>query len=787
MILYRKHYFYFILFIALYFVITTSVNAQGLQKVKIIGVAVKGNSSISENSIKVQSGLIEGKEISYDNVSDAVNNLWKLKIFSDIQIYLDKATDLGLFLIIDVKEYPRLGKVELRGNKKVSDTKINDEIYLLSGKVLSPHLISECKRKIKNLYKEDGFLLAEVSEELVDGEKENTQNLILNIKDNKRVRINDISFEGNEHFTDARLRRVFKKTKKRFLLLFRLGKYEENEFEEDKKLLKAFYRTEGYRDFTILSDTISYSEDKKRMQIKFTIQEGEKYKYRNITFSGNTLYTNEQISILFGLKPGDDYNQKEFDKGVYERINAAYMDRGYLFFQCNPLEVPVGKNEVDLELQITENYEVSVHQIHIVGNDKTHENVIRREMKIYPGNIFSREKLMRSQRELFVLNYFANVEPDVLPVSDKEVDLEFKVEEKSADRANLSVSISQLHGLIGGGGVEFNNFRGKGQQLKISYQQGANYSIYGSGSTPYKSMSFGFTDPWLFDTPNLVGASVFFSERGGSMYRYTPYDLNMYGASLRWGRRLRWPDNYFQASWSVNYARKKYENMDESYKLIYSRERTTGVSITQVIARNSIDKPEFPSRGSKLNWTTTFSGRVLGGTESYQKHRFTLDYYIPSFWKFVLYNHMEFGILSKIGKNGYIPIEERFIMGGAGMIYGTALRGYEDNSVGTRMGYFYGGQTLFKYTMEYRFSISENPTIYAHTFVEAGNTWTDLKSTDPFNLKRAAGFGVRLFMPQIGMIGVDFGYGFDDNQDIGAEGYGKPEGWKTHFIFGMPF
>ncbi len=767
------------------------------QRLKILGVAVQGNKSISENSIKVQSGIIEGKEIIYDDIPDAIKRLWKLKIFSDINIYMDKATDAGLFLIIKVEEYPRLDKFEIKGNKKIRKSKFDEELNIISGKVLSPAFIKESIRKIRKLYEDEGYLLVEIKEELSPGSSENRQNLTFHIKEGKKVRIGAIEFTNNKHFSNLKLRRTLKETKQRNMFLLKIGEFDKEKYEEDQQKLVDFYNKEGYRDFEIVSDTIKYSEDKKRMFLTLNLYEGPRYKYRNISFSGNNLFTSAQLHTVLGLKSGDYYNKEELQMAVYDRVNGLYMDRGYLFFTINPQETPVGEDEIDLHMSITENHQVSVARINIVGNDRTHENVIRRELKVLPGDIFSREALIRSQREIFILNYFSDVVPDVVPVDEDEIDVEISVTEKSSDRANLSFSISQTYGLIGGGGVEFNNFRGRGQQLRVSYQQGTNYSIYGTKANAYKSASISFTDPWIFDSPNLVGASIFYTERGySSSYYYYPYDLTQRGGSVRWGRRFKWPDNYFRGTWVFSASKKEYHNLDEDYKnlVLRGQDRTTNVSITQMISRDSRDAPEFPTKGSVFNWTSTLAGWFLGGTEHFHKHLLDIDFYTPTIWKLVLMSHFEFGIIKRIKDDSIIPPDERFIMGGAGMVYGTPLRGYEDNAISPRpisatgsTYSYWGGETMLKYTLEYRVPISENPTIYGLVFAEAGNTWMDLKTTDPFNLKRSAGFGIRFNMPALGMLGVDLGYGFDDIDPEGYTGYGKPEGWKTHFIFGMPF
>ncbi|PIS27726.1 MAG: outer membrane protein assembly factor BamA [Candidatus Marinimicrobia bacterium CG08_land_8_20_14_0_20_45_22] len=768
--------------------------AQTENRIKVYGVAIQGVKTISENSVKVQSGIIEGKEIFFDDIPNAITRLWKLNLFSDIQIYLDKATEEGVFLIIKVEEYPRLGKFEIKGNKKIKKSKIEEELNMMSGKVLSPHLITDSIRKIKKLYEKEGYLLVDVKQKINDGENENTRNLTFEINEGKKVRIKDIVFDGNKWFSDRRLRRVLKDTKPRNLFLFRVGEFDEEKYTDDKEKLIEFYRNNGYRDIEIEYDTITYSENKKHIFFEIGIEEGERYKYRNITFNGNVLYSSDDLKTILNIKAGDWYDAEKLQKGIYERVNAVYMDQGYLFFQISPLEIPVSKNEIDLNCEITENHQVVVNQINIIGNSKTHENVIRRELKMFPGDIFSREALMRSQREIFILNYFANVTPDVLPIDDKKVDVEITVEEKSSGRANLSFSISQMYGLIGGGGVEFNNFRGRGQQVSVSYQRGAGYTLTGAATNPYKSFSISYSDPWIFDTPNLVGASFIYSERGQNGYYYYPFDLSQIGGSIRWSRRFRFPDNYFRGTWMLGVATKSYKNCDPDYleSVLLGHDKTKGVTLTQIISRDSRNAPEFPTQGSVFEWSSMLSGGFLGGTEHFHKHNFTLEYYLPTFWKFVLFNHVEFGVIKKLKSNSLIPPDERFIMGGSGMIYGVALRGYDDNQVGPTNVYSgtslpYGGESLLKYTLEYRFPVSNNPTIYGLLFAEAGNTWKTLKSTDPFDVKRSAGIGVRFFMPMMGMLGVDFGYGFDDIDPEGQTGYGKPQGWKTHFIFGSQF
>ncbi|MCF7885340.1 MAG: outer membrane protein assembly factor BamA [Candidatus Marinimicrobia bacterium] len=763
------------------------------KEVKVLGVTVKGNKTISDNSVRVQSGLIEGETVTRSKVEDAITKLWNLGFFGNVQIYVEKSTDEGVFLLIELEEYPRVRKYEFKGNKKVSTSKIKEETNINFENILKPHIINKTKRKIKELYADKGFLRTEITTETFDTEDGKGKRVVFHIKENEKVRIDEIKFAGNKEFSDWRLHRVMKDTKERFLLFFRVGKFEEEKYEEDKKKLYSFYRKEGYRDFEILSDTIYYTDNKKRMNIKLSLYEGERYKYRNITFSGNSDYPDKVLKNLLDVESGDWYNEQKFQRNLQENVAGLYMNNGYLYTNVQPQEIPVGDNQVDIHIKVNKNHQVEVGQIMIAGNDKTFDTVIRRNMKIYPGQLFDRAALQRSLRELHMLNYFSEVTPEVLPVEEDEVDLEVSVKEKSSDRLNFSVSYSQIHGLIGGGGVTFNNFLGRGQQLQFSYQRGTQYSFAGSGANPYQSLSVGFTEPWLFNTPNLVGASFQYMEQGSGTLRYYPYDLRKIGGSLRYGRRFRWPDNYFQGSWSISYNKKEYSNIDEGYEnylknQLYGHTRLTEVQLSQIISRDSRDMPEFPTQGSQFTWRASLSGGPLGGNEAYHKHRVTFKFFSPLFWEFVLMNNMEFGVIEQIGKDGIVPPEERFIMGGAGMIYGVPLRGYEDNRVGplysSNSYYLMGGKSLFKYSMEFRLSISKQPTIYALTFAEAGNVWQSFANTDPFDLKRSAGAGIRFIMPQLGMIGVDFGYGFD-NMD--PRGFGGPEGWKTHFIFGRQF
>jgi len=776
--------------------IFTVLYGQSTDRIVLLGVEVLGNRYVSDIYIKRTSGLIAGREILPGDFGTAVKKMWDSDAFADIQITLDEETEEGLYIIIEVVENPELGEIEFIGGKK-KRKEIEEELNLYKGMRIPPHLPTTIEQTIKDMYAEDGYLMAEVSTELKEGETEGRRNLLITIKPKDKVKTRTIQFSGNEIFSDRKLRKQLKETKIQAWYLFWRSNFDDDKFEDDKDLLAAFYRNNGYRDFRIVSDTVYYSEDENGFVIEIDVEEGNQYFFRNFSWTGNTIFSDEQLSFRLNIQPGDEFNQEEFDLAVYDRVQGTYMDDGYIYSQIIPEMSPVGEDSLDVRFKITENNQVSVRKIDIVGNTKTRENVIRRELKLMPGDIFNRELLMRSAREVMILNYFADVVPDVVPVDEDEIDLRISVEEKVSDQATASVGFAGEYGITGGGSVEFNNFLGKGQQLAFRFQQGAqgvNNYYYGGQAPRYRQLSFSFVDPMVNDTPVLVGFSTFYYLRGqNSSYYGVPLDREVIGGSLRFGKRLKWPDNYFRATWVLQGTRKSYKGSEEDLETYVSGfNETNGLSFGQIISRDSRNHPEFPSVGSVFTWSSTLSGgpfqtHWLNIHENFHKHVFRFDWYAPAFWKFVLASSLQFGAIKEIPSDGVersiIPIDDRFIMGGSGIPYGTMLRGYVDNTVGPYDGRPIGGRVLMKYSAEFRIRFSDNPTVYGLAFAEMGNVWQDFSETDIFDLKRSAGVGIRMFMPMVGMLGFDMGYGFDDVPATSE----SPEGWRFHVLFGMPF
>lgn len=766
--------------------------AQSPQPMTIAGVEVTGNGMTTSSVIKYTSGLMEGREINPGDFGRAVRKLWQTGLFSNVQIHLDRETVDGLYVTIEVEENPILGQVKIKGGKK-KKKEIEEALDLTPGQRLQPFLLKKSSETIEKLYRDDGYLRAEVDVELKDGERENVKDIVFNVQGNEKVKTRKIRFTGNQAFSDRKLRRQLKNTKLQRWYLFWRSHYEEEKFEEDKAALVSFYRNKGYRDFRILSESVEQTDDRKGMIIRLRLYEGPQYCLRNLSWEGNLLFSDSELQTVLDLSKGDLYNEEEFQKAVFERMHGLYMDRGYIYSRIDPQIIPLGEDSLDVHFVITENQQVTVRRIHITGNSKTRENVIRREMKIMPDDIFSRELLMRTAREIMILNYFSDVRPDVIPLDEDEIDLLITVEEKSSDEANASIGFTEEYGIMGGAGVKFNNLLGKGQQLALNFQEGTQYS-FGSQRrrSKYRSFSLSFTDPMVNDTPLLVGFSAFYYLRGQNQLYYSfPLDRKVIGGSVRVGRRLKWPDNYFRASWMIQGTQKAYEGLQEDLdRYVSGREKTVGLAVTQFVTRDSRNHPEFPSLGSVFSWTSTLSGgpldtRFLPVHENFHKHVMKFDWYAPVFWKFVLLNSFQMGAIKTLPspRGSIIPIDERFIMGGSGIPYGTLLRGYLDNTVGPYDGRPLGGNVLLKAMVELRFPISENPTVYALGFAEAGNVWRDITETDPFDLKRSMGFGVRMFMPMLGMLGFDLGYGFDDVLATPE----SPEGWRFHILFGMPF
>ena len=809
------------------------VNAQA-QKVnyKILGISVVGNKSADASTIIANTGLKIGDEISIpgDQTNNAIKRLWNLGIFQNAEIIIEKKIDDGVFLQIKVQEYPRLEKFVLKGNDELSEDNINKKITIVRGQTLKPQEIVRLTNKIKSLYEEDGYLNAtmtshnyiffradtsekeitvtwrdekDLSKELkTNYEIDKTSSLnsinrvkertivLLDIKEGDEIKIQHIIFNGNQAFDDGTLRGEFDDTKESAWWKFWTSpKFKREKFEKDKELLTKFYRKKGYRDFVILRDSLVFTEDKKHIDVIVDVYEGDQFKVRNVIWEGNSVYPSEELNARLDFKKGDIFDYEKFNQNLHYNekqtdVSSIYQDNGYLGFQLDAKEEKSAKDSVDIRIKINEGNRFKIGKVDITGNDKTKDKVIRRELYTIPGSYFSRGYILRSIQQLSNLQYF-NVEQlyktgvDYRPTNDSIVNIIYKVEEKSSDYLNASIGYSGAFGFSGAVGFTLTNFSiaepfqmGGGQILNFNWQ-------FGVGNF-YRTFSLGFTEPWFMDTPTSLGFDLFDTRQ-----RYV-YDLQQSGITFRAGRRLTWPDDFFYIMGTFRFQYNDVIDGAGYYPTGLTRQYTLGVNIS----RTDIDNPIFPSRGSKFLLSGELTGGpFLPGNVDYYKFDFKSEWYKSIFNsnRFVLYTSAELGYIGELKDGTPIQPFEYFYMGGSGLIIATtSLRGYEDRSLGLRdpvSGNVRGSSVMAKFTSEFRVALALEPIpIYLLAFAEAGNVYVDIKHTDLFDLKRSVGVGARILLNPIGLIGFDYGYGFDRKSVDGQ----NPQ-WMFHFQFGKGF
>ncbi len=762
-------------------------NFQQPERYRILGVSVEGNVTADASAVIANSGLRVGDEITIpgDRTQQAIRQLHALRIFSDISIEIEQRTDDGVYLVIKVEEHPRLERVEFSGNENVRERDLRRAINISRGQVLRPQDLNRFKQNLQDEYQERGRILAEIESEIIPATDAGINRVILryNITEGDDIRVRGVTFEGNEYVSDRRLRRELGVSTKRWWKFWTRGRFDHDEYREGLDEIVRYYQKEGFRDADVISDSIYYEDA--NMYVHVRVDEGPRYYVRNIEWLGNTVYEDERLTERLGFEKGDVYNMERFERNMFfdqqqRDVASLYMDNGYLAFNAEPEEIRVPPDSIDLRIRIQENNQFRIGQVLISGNTKTRENVIRRALYTRPGDYYSRQNLIRSIRELQQLNYFnpEAMEPNQYLEDDETVNIVYNLEEKSSDTFNASVGYAQGWGFTGGLGLSFNNFDlrrplrgGGGQQLTFDWQFGE------AGS--YRTFSISFTEPWLYDTPTLFGVNVY-----DTRYMWL-YDLRQTGGSVRIGRRLTWPDDYFRGDWIVRGQR----NDVIDGRGIFPPGVTTQFSIAQIIRRNSVDNPIFPTRGSNVSITSEMAGGpLLPGTVEFHRHTFEANWYTPMFNsnQFALSLKTKTSALFPFNDETRIPPLELFFMGGTGIgqFNVTPLRGYEDRRVGPRdqAGNPVGGKTMAVHTLELRFAPTLNPIpIFLIGFLEAGNIWTDFESTDFGDLRRSAGVGVRMLVQPLGMIGFDYAYGFDDVWPRD----GQPDGWQFHFQFGQ--
>ncbi len=829
------------------------------QEYTIADIRVTGTDTYEDFVIIGFSGLTKGQKIKVpgNEISSAVKRFWKQGYFSDVKILADKIEGDKIWLEIALKQRPRISQVNYYGLKKSEEEDVAPKVELSRGSQITPDLIDRAKIAIQKAMAAKGYHnAAVVIYQKPDPAQPGSVILDINVDKKSKVRVHEIYVEGNKALSLNKIDLAMKKTNrpKNILTLFRSKKFIASEFENDKKLLIEKYNEIGYRDAVITYDSVG-KYDENHVDVYLTIDEGKKYYFRNITWAGNTVYPSEYLSRVLGIHRGDVYNLKQLNKRLSEdddAVSKLYQDNGYLFFNLDPVEINIEGDSIDYEMRIYEGKQATINNITIKGNTRLYEHVIRRELRIKPGNLYSQSDLVRTLRELAQMKQFDEEKLfsgiDIQPnPEDGTVDIGLNLETKSSDQIEFSAGYGQS-GVVLSLSLKFTNFaiqnlfkkemyrilpQGEGQTLSLRAQTNGIY---------YQNYGISFYEPWLGGKrPNSLSVSVYYSIQTGYSKRFaqnysnyinnyynnnygynygssyynnyysgaSEYDRNVYlrtlGVSVGIGTRLNWPDDYFSLYTELSYQR--YHLKDWSYSYLFAG-LTNAVSNNLAIgitwSRNSIFNPIYTRRGSSfaLSVKATFPYSLVDGKDystvpleeqvkllEYHKWKFTAKMFTPLTHdeKLVLMTRAEYGFLGYYNKNKRSPFE-KFTLGGDGMSgYTTAgtetvgLRGYENLSLtpSDKNGY-YDGNLYTRLTMELRYPIllKGQTNIWALAFVEAGNCWSEFKDFNPFDLKRSAGVGVRVYLPMFGLLGVDWGYGFDDSTNGGSQ---------FHFVLGQEF
>ena len=830
---------------------------------EIAGIKVSGVDHVDDYVIIGYSGLAVGEkiEIPGDAITNAVKRFYRQGLYSKVQIKLEKVVGDKAWLEIVLRQQPRLSEMKYIGVKSNEKKDLEERLGMIPGQQITPNIIARAEQIIRNYYAAKGFKNAYVKiEQHNDLSKENQVILEVNVNKNNKVKVNKIYIDGNEVLSDNKLKRTMKKTNENgnILNLFRQKKFVDSDFADDKNRIIEKYNELGYRDAKITFDSVAQFDDK-HVDVYLKVDEGQKYFISDIRWVGNTVYATDDLNAVLGINPGDVYNQKLLNKRTQEDDDAVanlYLDKGYLFFQLVPIEENIKGDSIALQMRIMEGPQARINQVIINGNDRLYEKVIRRELRVRPGELFSKSDLMRSAREIAQTGHFNPENMDIRPhpnESDGTVDILFNLESKANDQIEFSFGWGQT-GITGRLALKFTNFsvknlfnpstykglipQGEGQTFTVSVQTNAKY---------YQQYSISFLDPWFGGKrPNSLSVSAYYSRQTGinssyynnnwanaynnSLYGYqygygynsdyynysyqNAYDpnkvLQMAGVSVGFGKRLNWPDDYFTFQAELSYQWYYLKNWDYLYYM------NNGVSNSMVLgltlARSSIDNPLYTRRGStfSLSFQATppvssfvkkdWKALYYAGTEDSKKEMYKwIEYWKLKFksktftpltdpdgqWTLVLMTRADFGLLGYYNRYVKTPFET-FYVGGDGMTgsytYATetiGMRGYENGQFTPwgKEGYAYGRFTL---ELHFPFMLSPSTTIYGIAFAEAGNSWTDVKDFSPFDLKRSAGVGARIYLPMVGFMGIDWAYGFD-------KVYGVKGGSHFHFILGQEF
>jgi outer membrane protein insertion porin family len=809
---------------------------------EITGLTVTGTRYLDPNSLVSLSGLKVGDKVRLPGEANgsSVRKLMESGLLDDVELFATPSGEGKVALMFRVRERPRLYRVSFMGVKKGEQDQLKDKVKLNLGKIVTNTITKNTQLAVRKFFIDKGYLNTKVKITTLPDSARNNATMRVLVDKGQKVKIAKINFQGIDEVDESAVRMKMKSTKeKRFGRLFSPSKFVPKKYEEDKQKLIDYYNKLGYRDATIEHDTV-VNKGGNEITLNININEGRKYYYRNIDFSGNYLYKADRLREVLGVAKGDVYNPEDLEKKLSgnpgQDLSSLYMDDGYLYYNAQPIEKAIDGDSIDLEIRIFEGKQATINRIILNGNSKTSDHVVMRTIRTLPGQKFSKTNLIRTQRELATLGYFDPEKIGINPVpqSDGTVDIEYSVEEKPSDQIELSGGWGGYVGFVGTLGLTFNNFSarnipnfsawrplpaGDGQRVQLRFQaNGAQYQVY----------SLSFTEPWLGGRkPNALSVSA-----SHTVYKtfYDPLDPYSIYRSLQGrtptgsytntaitvglGRQLKVPDDFFTLSHSLSFQRYDLNNLDLFY-IGYKNGISNNITFNTTLSRNSIDNPQFPRSGSSFSLSGSFTPpysafKTTTATEKpedkykfveYHKWMFDASWFQTVFGKLVLNTRAHMGFLGSYNKRTSIGPFERFVLGGSGLAgqgqFALAqdiigLRGYDDRSVYTAdydravdaNSRSQGGVVYNKFVAELRYPVSLNPsaTIFVLGFLEAGNNWGSYKQYNPFDLKRSAGFGARIFMPAFGLIGIDYGYGFDKIPGVKDKASGQ-----FHFTIGQQF
>ncbi|MGN7205887.1 outer membrane protein assembly factor BamA [Pedobacter sp. SAFR-022] len=787
------------------------------------GTTLSGTKYLDKEVIITLSKLIKGERVTLpgDATSNAIKTLWANGLFDDIEINITRLEEDSVFFDIQVVERPRLSSFELKGVSKSQNTDILERLNSKSGKsIINENLYNSTSTTIKKYLSDKGYFFTNIEFKAKDDPNaENSQILEVDIDRGRKVKVRKINFTGNKEFSSAKLRKFLKKTRQQaFYKIFGSGKFNKEKYEEDKLALVEKMQDKGFRDAVIIRDSV-YQYSDKAVAIDIEVFEGNKYYFGNINWAGNAKYSTEYLEKVLGIEKGDVFSELKLEKklrgdGNSDDVSSIYLNDGYLTFNVDPVQTKIYSDTVDLELRIYEGPQYTNNKITVKGNTITNDRVVLREIRTKPGEKFSKEQLIRTVREIGQLGNFDESKTVPTPKpnpADGTVDIEYTVEEKPSDQIELSGGFGGGR-VIGTLGLTFNNFslrnifngkayrplpKGDGQKLSLRGQTNGSY---------YQSYSFSFSEPWLGGKkPVSFGLSAFTSSQKYRLTTTENQSIRMNGVTVSLGRRLNWPDNYFQLSHAINAQQYILENYSG---FLFSTGTSYNFNLTQELSRDSRDSPIFPTGGSYFRFTVqatppyslfnntnyaTASDKERYKFTEYHKWKFESQWFQRITGKLVLKAQAQFGFLgsysSAVGQSPF----ERFKLGGDGMqgfdfLQGSeliAMRGYSNNSVipvgANQNNARQSGSPIFnKYVLELRYPViaSQSATAFLVTFAEGGNTWDKFSDFNPFNIRRSVGVGAKIFLPIFGLLGIDYGYGFDKIPGI-------PDANKGQFHFSI--